>query len=175
MRAFVAGPRGVRGIAYESARAAGYLGSDAVLHVTGSRLLRRPRVAEAIRRKLDAVDAKANRILEELAHVAFAGARDADAAMQALKAGRLGDLPDHVAQAVSQVEIQWGKHGPTYRVKLHDKVSALITLAKIRRVVAERHELTRPAGRPVEMAVTFYLPESPPVVRAETVETAPAR
>ena len=77
----------------ESARAAGYRGSDRSLAVMGHRLYRRPRVTEAIRRKLDACEGTADRIREELAHVAFAGGREAGEALEAPKGIALGTFP----------------------------------------------------------------------------------
>ena len=138
--------------------------TDKALTVQGCRLLNMPDVAEAIERQLAAADLSAQRILSELGAVATSTARDIAAAQRAALTGTLEDLPDHVAAAVARVDMRVTEYGTNVAVRLYDKVAALALLAKIRRMVSERREITGADGGPLETAVAFYLPKSPHVV-----------
>jgi hypothetical protein len=174
--AYVAGGEGVAGNAIESARTAGYRGSNEVLAVTGCRLLKHPDVIEAVDRLIEAATADAVRITRELGYMAFSSARDVDAALTALRTGRMQDLPDHVAAAIGTVEVHEGEHGTTYRVKAHDKAGPLGLLAKLRGLVKERHGHSGPGGGPIPVdAVVFYVPASRRVVEVVESGSSPAK
>ena len=163
VRALVAGPPGVRGIAWRSAQAAGYKGTEQSLATIGSRLLDRPHVVAAVEKSLEAMEETNDRLLEELGRICYSDAREIIAAQRLIAKGREHEIPDHVAAVIASVERT--RYG--VKVTREPKVPALALRARIRKLVIDRHEHTGPGGGPIEHAVTFYLPEPRRVIVAE--------
>ncbi len=161
---FVAGGPGFGpGQGGPSALAAGLSSTDNAARVRAHYLLRDPEVVEWCRRKLEAMEATDERIIEELGKVAFSDARDLHAALQFLREGRsIEDLPDHVAAVVKSYEEAPGEFGVRRHVQLHEKVPALGVLARIRKLLVNRTELTGKDGGPVEVReqVVVYVPDN---------------
>lgn len=133
IRAYLVGPTAGNGM--ESARAAGYRGGNPSLMVIGSRLLRLPDVQEAMERTLEASGATVERLAAETGAIAFAGAREIDAALAALEAGTVADLPDHIAAAIKTLRKTQGPYGPNLEVSAHDKLAAIALYARLRNLM----------------------------------------
>lgn len=117
------------------------------VNVEACRLVRNPKVARRIGRVLDRVEARTEitveRILKEYARIAFADMRtftkwNADGIT--LKDGE--SLSEDDAAAVQEVSQTITKEGGTLKIKLHDKLGALNSLAKINGQFIERRETT---------------------------------
>jgi phage terminase small subunit len=174
VRHFLAGQSGVRGNATQAYVAAGYAPKAA--YSGASELLRKPRIQEAIAAYLRKADLTVGRVLEELRRVAFADMwnfGEWGPGGVVMKAS--AELDDDVAPAVADVIERRttrtttramravGKPGePGYvpeaevktiteerntRVKLHDKVQALVALSKFLGIL--RQDADQPAQRPL--------------------------
>lgn len=102
---------------------------------TGSRLLRRPEIAAAIdagkRARAAKLDISADRILLELARIAFADIRDyATVGPDGLTLTPTTELTAAQTAAIAEVTESKTSRGGTIRFKLHDKLSALNALAR---------------------------------------------
>src|SRR5262245_28783630 len=153
VRNYVAGPPGVRGNGRQSAIAAGYAAGSA--ECEAARLLALPAIRAQVERAADKLDASADRIVAELAAVAFHDVRDFvewDASGVRLRPS--AEL-DHGAP-IAAIEETTGS-GPmpstSVRIKFHDKLEALTTLAKIRGLVSGRGDSSEDAGRPLNIAI----------------------
>ena len=165
VRHFLAGPPGVRGNASQAYIAAGYAPKAA--YSGASELLRKPRIQDAIAAYLRKADLTVDRVLEELRRVAFSDMGDvATWGPEGVVLKLSSELPDDVAPAVADViehrtrrvttraTPAVGKPGePSYqppgevttvteernlRVKLHDKIAALVTLSKYLGLLKDR-------------------------------------
>ncbi len=119
--------------ATQAAVRAGYSARSASSH--GPRLLRRPKVKAALDRAMKARSERtrvtADRVLEELACLAFADLRDvADWGPQGVVARPAGGLSPETARAVAEVSDSGSGASRRVKVKLHDKKAALDALAK---------------------------------------------
>jgi phage terminase small subunit len=110
------------GNATKAAIAAGY--SEATAYSQGSRLLKRPEIAEMIAEKVERhladLDYSARRTLEENARIAYADPR-----RLFNEQGRMlkfSELDENTARAVASFEM---KDGRLHKVKFHDKGSAI--------------------------------------------------
>jgi phage terminase small subunit len=108
---------------------AGYSAKTA--HVQGSQVLKRVRVRAALEKHLSTLTARAEisaeRLIKELAKVAFSDVRDFSGWTQRrLRLMPSATLPDSAAACIQEVSA--GKNG--VRIKLHDKLTALAQLAR---------------------------------------------
>mgnify|MGYP003088563297 CR=1 FL=1 len=140
---------------------AGYRAKNA--DVVGSQNLAKPNVAAAIRERIadrrQRTEITQDRVLEELAHIAFARAGDVmewgettvrrteadgeikETVCHGLKVRKSADLPPEVMAAVA--EVSEGKNG--LQVKLHGKVQALTLLG----MFVDRAEISGRDGAPI--------------------------
>jgi phage terminase small subunit len=139
-----------------AAKRAGYLGATA-----GTQLLQRPRVQQAIASykhyRSQRVHATADRVIAELAAIAFADVRAVyDASGHLLP---IRDLPDHVAATIASIEVV---RRPTddpdapveyvHKYKFWDKLRAVENLGKhFGDLIPNRLELTGQGGGPVRV------------------------
>jgi phage terminase small subunit len=140
---------------------AGY--SPRSAHVTSSRLMQRPqvqaRIAELKRQRERRLELTADRVVEEVAALAFANVEHftvaADGAVT-LSA----TAPEGAMRALAA--IRRGKDKGDVEVKLWDKPSALKLLMEHFGLLVKRHEHSGPAGGPIPHAatVTLYMPEN---------------
>ena len=118
----------------ESARLAGYAGSDKALSVQAARLLGNARVREALDARMDSVKEAmgADEILAELADIARADWREF-------------------------TQVRYGKDGQVIAatLQLKDKIKALELLGKNRKLFVEKHEHSGPDGGSVPIRVEY--------------------
>lgn len=131
-----------------AAREAGYTGRDA-----GATLMRNPEVILAIQARMRARAARSritqDEVIAELGKIALSNVRDLyDADGNLLP---VHQLPEEVAAAIAMIEVVEGKNEvlSTKKVKLHDKKSALDTLAKHLGMLTEKVEMTGKDGAPL--------------------------
>ena len=138
---------------FNGARAAIAVGySEKTARAAGSRMLTkvivRDRLAELAKAKMESLDVSTERILLELARIAFRDVRklfDLEGNLKSIK-----DLDDDSAAAISSIdhdelfqyfgEGQRKKIGTTTKVKMSDKVKALELLGKYRTLFTEKVE-----------------------------------
>jgi len=133
-RAFCAEFVASRFNASAAAIAAGYSAASAAQE--GSRLLRRPRVAAlisaALEQRMGELEVAADRVLIELASVAFSDlASVCSWGPRGVKLVSSDDLSQFARAAVKSVTVRPGKFGNTVTVSLHDKHAALQTLSRV--------------------------------------------
>jgi phage terminase small subunit len=118
-----------------AAARAGYGGDRRTLAATGSRLLRdavvRAALNAALQQRAERLHIAAERVLAELAAIAFARPSD----VMRITGGHLtvlntADLPAAVLPAIAEISESTTAHGGTVKVKLHDKVPALKLLGE---------------------------------------------
>ncbi len=153
--------------ATQAAIRAGY--SERTAEQQGYQLLQKTSVAEAISKAQNKTATKLEitkeRIVEELAKIAFADIRKAvrwgkspiDTTSENASPNGLGLYPvelvpsetiaDDIAAAVSEVSLT--RTG--IKIKMHDKKSALVDLAKMLGLMVEKHEHTGKDGKPIEV------------------------
>lgn len=171
IRAFINGPTGVRGNVTRAVMHAGMASTDSSAKVVGMRLMRDPELITDLERKMMRTDASNDRILEELARVAFADIREVvewgpesgdagggDTVGVRLKASTTID--DDTAAAIAEISQRTGKNGARdFKVKMHGKIEALSILARVQSMIAPtRVQVTGEGGGPVQ--VQFYLPSN---------------
>ena len=146
--------------AKQAAIRAGY--SPRSAEVTGSRLLSNAKVAAAVaarqNRRAKRLEVTQDRVLQELARIAFADIRDLftwDEERACYIPSR--DLTDDEAAVVASIEAETteiGEDMPVRKIKLklktYDKLGALEKLAKHLGMFVDRLEHTGPGGGPIE-------------------------
>jgi|SRR5262245_7508347 len=137
VRAYVAGPPGVRGNATRAAVHAGYAPKDA--DVTGPRLLGTIGIREAVSKRLDAHDITADRVMAEFGAIGFMDVRDFVSWGPNGISLKSSEELEHAVPIAEVSEHLSGGESPsrTLRVKFHDKLEALGHLAKILRLEHE--------------------------------------
>jgi phage terminase small subunit len=154
VRHYLAGRSGVLGNGTQAAIAAGYASRSAA--VQAHALLRKPKIQEALAARYARADITVDRVLEELRRVAFSDMRAfAEWGPDGLTLKASADLADEAAPAVAEViehrrtrkvRSGGGKDSQTaqvveerhVRIKLHDKLQALTTIAKHLGVLRDR-------------------------------------
>jgi phage terminase small subunit len=119
--------------ATRAAMAAGYSQKGAA--VQGSRLLRVPKIAAALQAAMDKRSKKTNitaeRVLEEIAHVAFSRmskvTRWNESGVRILASD---EMEEHDIAAIQEITENVNEHGGSVKVKLYDKIRALDLLGK---------------------------------------------
>lgn len=135
--------------------------SEKSASVLGYQLLQNPlvqkRIAQLTDHALKEIGVTRERVLTELARIAFSDLRVAYNEVGALL--RPDELPDDFAPAIAGIEVDeiWEGHGDereqigeTKKLKLWDKTKALDSLAKHLSLTPERHEHSGPNGKPIE-------------------------
>lgn len=136
----------------EAAKRAGY--SERSAHVTASRLLKNAKVQALIagltEKKFTKLDISAERILQELARLAFVDVRNLFDAEGGLKP--ITELDEDTARAIAGIDHEklfehfgkgQAKHvGTTAKIKLADKTRALQLLGQYRKLFTEKVEVT---------------------------------
>lgn len=151
IRAYLTGP--TRGIAVASAHVAGFGPKDTSI---GSKLLNRPLVRDAIERRLAKHEIRADRVLAELSRVAYSDMRDyAEWGPAGVTLKLSSELSDLAAVAIAEVSETTTKDGGSIKFKLHDKLGALVGLAKHLRLLdgegADSH-------RPIQVNIGLVAP-----------------
>jgi phage terminase small subunit len=144
--------------ATQAAIRAGY--SQATAMEQGYQLLRKTSVQTALQVAMNArsqrTEITADRVLEELAKLAFSDMRDfakwSEAGVTLISSDQLSA---EAAACVSEVSQTITKDGGSIKFKLHDKKSSLELLGKHLGLFVERHEHTGKGGGPIETAVTI--------------------
>jgi phage terminase small subunit len=138
----------------------------------GHRLKNLPRVREAIAaaqaERLRQVGLSRERVLEELARIAFADIRDFltwDA--DGVRLRPMDALTGEQAACVAEIVESGGKTGKGLRVKLHGKLAALAALARLLGVEARRED-----ERPRQLIVMTAVPEPDPPPATDDPETS---
>lgn len=142
--------------ATQAARRAGY--SEHTAQQQGTRLLSNALVRSAIERakaeRSTRLEVTQDRVVLELARLAFADARDYfEWGPEGVKVKPSSDLSDDQAAAVAEVSQTVTAEGGTIRVKLADKQAALTLLAKHTGGFVERQEHTGKDGAPLAPAL----------------------
>lgn len=140
--------------ATEAARRAGYSKRNA--QDAGNSNLNRPHVKAAIQKAMDErakrLEVKADRVLQELAKIAFADIKDF------VYFGRDGVLLKEDSEVdgtvLAEITETVSRAGLRTHVKLHDKLKALDLLGRHLKLFTERHEVTGKDGGPIESVVT---------------------
>lgn len=184
VRAYTAGPLGVRGNGRRAALQAGV--PDVSATVMASRWLTKANVAQAIAQGFEKYELTADSVRREIAAIAHSQLRRVAPWSESggLALVDSADLDDRDAASIEAIteerheRIEPGAPGRPevrhvdrrFKVKLHDKVAALSLAAKVLGLVRERHEHSGPDGGPipVDARVVFYLPQK------DSVTTAPS-
>jgi phage terminase small subunit len=130
VREYLAGPPGVRGIAVQAARRAGFKTDTS--EAVGYQLMRRPEIQKKIRMHLTRLDVTTDDVLQELRRIGFSDMRqfvEWDGDDVTLKPS--DEMTDDDAAAVAEVSKTESKDGGSIKFKLHDKVAALQHLGRI--------------------------------------------
>jgi phage terminase small subunit len=137
---------------------AGY--SEASARSIGHELLNTPHVKEAVqkevKKRLSHLDVTADRVLTELARIAFVDLRDAYG-----EGGKLlppDQMPEDLARALAGIEVNeiWEGYGDereiigeTKKIKFYEKAKALELLGKYLKLFTDRVEHTGKDGEPI--------------------------
>jgi phage terminase small subunit len=145
VRHLLAGKPGVRGIASKAYAVAGYTRKAA--GQGASELLRKPRIQRALARYHARAGITVARVLEELRRIAFSDMREIATwgGADGVKLLESRALSDDAAACIAEVVDHSKTVGQDIldrqvRVKLHDKLAALNTLAKYLGMLREREE-----------------------------------
>jgi len=144
--------------ATQAAIRAGY--SEVNAGKIGPELLGKTRIQAEIQAAMQArserTNIRADRVLEELAKLAFSDMRDfakwSEAGVTLISSDQLSA---EAAACVSEVSQTITKDGGSIKFKLHDKKSSLELLGKHLGLFVERHEHTGKDGGPIETAVSI--------------------
>lgn len=148
VKAYLADPN-----ATQAAIAAGY--SEKTARSIGYEKLTKPHIKEAIefgfKKITEGFDVSAERIIQELARIAFVNMKDLATWTESGVHFKPSDsISEDAAAAIVEVSETVTQHGGTLRIKQHDKVRALELLGKYRKLFAERVEHSGPDGKPIE-------------------------
>ncbi len=140
--------------ATQAAIRAGYSAKNA--DKIASQLLGKNRVAEAVAqamaRRFRRTGISAERVLEELALVAFADLGDfVEFGPEGIVVKSTEQLDPRVRRALAEVSERRAKHGRTVAFKLHDKVTALTKLGQHLGLFPDRVEHTGKGGGPIQV------------------------
>ena len=137
--------------ATQAAIRAGYSAKTA--DVQGPRLLGNVRVATAIQQSMDERADKtgitAERVLNEIAKLAFANLQDFYNANGSLK--EITELPRDVAAALSSTKVNLTEACAVQEIKLHDKKGSLELLGRHLKLFTDKQEVTGKDGGPIVM------------------------
>ena len=154
--------------ATEAAIRAGY--SRKTAYAQGSRLLRNAEVAPAVKAAQEERAARtrvnADRVVQELARIAFADIREVISwsASGVVTVKPSAEMTPEQAGALAEVQDVATANGRTLRVKMHDKIPALTALARHLGMFKDRMDLKVGAAEAVE-PLNFHL-----VIEAPTRE-----
>jgi len=149
--------------ATQAAIRAGYSAKTA--EEQGYQLLRKTSVSQAVQVALDArarrTGITADRVLQELAKLAYANLQDFYQANGSLK--EIANLPPEVAVALSSIKVNLTEGCAIQEVKLHDKVRCLELIGKHLKLFTEKVEL----GGEVALSGVLRVPDVSPEAWAE--------
>jgi phage terminase small subunit len=131
--------------ATQAAIRSGY--SSATAHVIGNRLIKRSLVTDEIQENLkgqvEKIDVNVQRILEEIAAIAFADIRTVmswtDTGVAFVDSNK---IPEGVSRAISEISETVTDSGGTRKLKMHDKLKALELLGRYAGMFKETIEVT---------------------------------
>lgn len=120
--------------------------------VLGKRLLGKTAVIEIVDEQSSRVAAAANvtaeRVVKELAIVAFSNLKDfVDWNSGSVTVKSLDDIPEHLHPAIAEITLKDTKDGRDIKVRLHSKMDALAKLGDYLGMFKKRVELADPQGR----------------------------
>jgi phage terminase small subunit len=135
--------------ATKAAIAAGY--SERSAHVHGCKLLKEPKVAAEIavqqRAAADRAGISVDRVIQELARIAFANMEDfARFGGDAVDLVDSGSLTREQLAAVAELGQTASKYGNSVRFKLHDKIRAVELIGKHLGMFVDRHTVAAEGG-----------------------------
>lgn len=135
--------------ATEAAVRAGY--SKRSAGALGHNLLQKPDVAALIQELMDArskrTEITADKVLQELARVAFSNMKDyAQWGTFGVALHDSENLKEDAARCVAEVSQTTSKDGGSIKFKLHDKVGALGKLGEHLKLFTQKHEHSGPDG-----------------------------
>jgi hypothetical protein len=138
----IAGPRGVRGHLERAAVAAGYSDGPGLKRQVQT-LTHDPWVKEEIAKSLTSWDVTKERVIAELARIAYADIAeivdiDQRGGMRLKDGKRLNDLPPEITstiQEIKEVPVPGMSGATCLQIKLHDKKPALELLAKFLQII----------------------------------------
>jgi len=142
--------------ATDAAKRAGY--SEKTAYSIGNENLSKPEIAEyinkSLKKRLDGLEISQERVLNEMARVAFCDIRNLFDESGNLRP--IHDLDDDTARAVASFEIVAvrGADGETEylkKVKSADKMRGLEMLGKYLALFTDKHEHSGPGGKPIEI------------------------
>jgi len=139
--------------ATDAAEKAGY--SKKTANRIGHELLQRPDIAEAVKSKIEKrftkLDISADRILNELARIAFADLKKVmDWNDGRIEIKNSDEIADDDSAAIAEIsETITGQGTITRKLRHHDKVRALELLGKYQKLFIEKHEHSGPDGKPL--------------------------
>jgi len=156
--------------ATQAAIRAGY--SQRTAQRIGSENLSKPLVGEAIAQakaeRAKRTEVTTDRVVEELARIAFASISDVvESGPDGLKLKQSSDLPHDAAAAVAQVRQTQGKNGHSLSVGMHDKLRALVLLQEHLASVASQ----RGGGKRRNLGTIVFVPKGTSI---QTPEPPPA-
>jgi phage terminase small subunit len=129
-------------------------------HTAGSQahdLLKKPEISARVQQLLDArskrLEITADRVLNELAKIAFADMRRyARWNASGVEFHDSESLSDDECAAIQEITETTNQHGGSLKVKLHDKKGALELLSKHLKLLTEKHEHSGPDGGPIPVS-----------------------
>lgn len=138
--------------ATQAAIRAGYAKNSA--HVTASRLLTDAKVsamlAEAMKKRAEATDITAERVLKEIALLAFSNMADfAEWNADRVTLKPSSEMSEAATRCVAEVSQTITEAGGSVKFKLHDKVSALEKLGKHLGILSEKMVHVGEGGGPI--------------------------
>jgi len=143
----------------QAAIRAGYSAKTA--DVAGSRLLANVKVAAAIQEAMDKRSEKtgitAERVLEEIAKLAFCNLQDFYNENGSIK--DIHELPRDVAAALSSTKTNITEACAVQEIKLHDKKGSLELLGRHLKLFTDKTELTGANGTDLNLTVSFVKPD----------------
>lgn len=126
----------------------------------GPELLGKTCVAKAIQEAMDKraarVEITADRVLQEIAKLAFANLQDFYNENGSLK--DIHSLPRDIAVALSSTKVNLTEACAVQEIKLHDKKGSLELLGRHLKLFTDKTEITGKDGAPLDLTVNFISP-----------------
>lgn len=142
----------------QAATRAGYSAKTA--EAAGCRLFKDVKIQSAIQAEMNKratrTEITADRVLQEIARLAFANLQDFYNENGSLK--EIKDLPREVAAALSSTKINLTEACAVQEIKLHDKKGSLELLGKHLKLFTDKTEFTGADGKPIDLTVNFITP-----------------
>ena len=147
--------------ATQAAIRAGY--SEKTAGQIGDENLKKPEIAgaiqEAMNKRSARVEITADKVLQEIAKLAFANLQDFYDENGSLK--DIKSLPRDVAVALSSSKVNLTEACAVQEIKLHDKKGSLELLGRHLKLFTDKTEITGADGTPLDLTVNFVSPINP--------------